>query len=161
MVRTTFVGQPNASKRSAQTDGADLAGLLSTRTAALCDLELKSPFRRTLHTMLHRGLAEAANKASKMHDEEQETVSNSRQFANMPGFGYRPMYTPARLKSAAERRATASLAVQLTVEIDNMLRVSVQTKIDEHTPVRRIDERSIRVQDRLAGNSVRSDNMCN
>jgi hypothetical protein len=149
------------SKRSAQNDGADLARLLSKCTAVLCDPELKSPLRRTLHTMLHRGLTEAASKASKIQDEEQDMVSHSGQFEDMPGFRYRPMYSPARLKSAAERRSTASLAAQLAVGSDNLLKSTVQAKLDERKPARRLDQRSMRIQDRLAGNSARSDNTCN
>jgi hypothetical protein len=50
---------------------------------------------------------------------------------------------------------------QLAVGSNNMLKRTLQTKLDERKPGYRLYERSTRIQDRLAGNSIRTNNKCN
>jgi hypothetical protein len=139
------------SKRSAQTQGADLEALLSKCKAVLLDPTLASPSRRTLHAFAHRALTEVAEKASSIQQDEFKAVTHFGCFESKQGFTYHPQNSPPRHKSAAEVRSTACLAAQLGVGNEKMQMTSLQKSLIDRRPPRSMNERSLRIQDKLAG----------
>lgn len=120
----------------------------------MCNPELKSPFRRTLHTIAHRALTEAAEKAMSIQRGEIQEISHQGAFESKAGHFYQPSYSPQRFKSAAERCrnriSSARLAAQLTVGIDDMQPSAVQKAADERRIPHSLGARSARLQDKLA-----------
>lgn len=143
--------QLTPSKRSAQSDGADLEALLSHCKTVMFDPQLASPFRRSLRTFAHRALTDVLQKAKSLQQGETETVAHSGRFECKATFTYNPNFSPERMMSAAETKRKTCLPAKLAVGNEEMQMTSLQKAHNERRLSHSLAERSQRIQDNLAG----------
>jgi hypothetical protein len=143
------------SKRSADNEAEDLYELLSVCKEVLCDPNLESPFRRTLLTATHKALTEAAKKAKAIRSGEMQVIAHQGIFERKTGHDYKPRYSPARKKSAAERSSTstarqqARVAAQLAVGQGQMQASDFQKAQNDRRKLHALRDRSQRIQQTL------------